>query len=126
MKKKIKVNYTKFPTFEEFVNQKSIENLYDFGGVNLRRRVFISGYNIVVLYEALVKKGYNTYNYEYADKEEFPLTTIGYLNMQMYIHRWELSEKCLLEQVTPDVIQETYKLFDEYKEKVKALEVKHE
>lgn len=123
MKKKIKVNYTKFPTFEKFVNKKSIEDFYDCCGSLLKRKIYINDYKIIVLCEALVDVGWEKYAYKQTARKEFPLTTSGYLEMQMYIHRNEFGEKCALEQVTVDVIHETYKLFDEYKEKLIALEV---
>ena len=123
MKKKIKVNYTKFPTFEKFVNKKSMEYYYDCCGSLLKRRIYIDGYKIIVLFEALVEVGWQKCDYKQTNREEFPLTTAGYLEMQMYIHRNEFGEKCALEQVTNYVIHETYKLFDEYEKKVKALEV---
>ena len=122
MKKKIKVNYTKFPTFEEFVNKKEIEHCYDFCGVQLRRIIFIQGYEIILKYEALVRRGTNYY-YETANEKKFALTSCGYLKMQMFVHRYEFVEQSDFISTNSKFEQETIKLFNEYQAKIKALEV---
>lgn len=123
MKKKIKVNYTKFPTFEEFVNKKEIEHCYDFCGVQLRRKIYIQGYEIILKYEALVRRGMNYY-YKPANEEKFALTSYGYLKMQMYVHRYEFVEQSDFISTNSKFKQETIKLFNEYQVKINALEVK--
>lgn len=122
MKKKIKVNYTKFPTFEAFVNKKEIEHCYDFCGVQLRRRIYINGYKIILKYEALVR-ACTDYYYKPANEEEFALTSYGYLQMQMYVHRYEFVEQSDFISTNSKFEQETIKLFNEYQAKIKALEV---
>lgn len=124
MKKKIKVNYSKFPTFEEFVNKKEIEHCYDFCGVQLRRKIYIQGYKIILKYEALVRRGMNYY-YEPANEKDFELTSYGYLKMQMYVHRYEFVEQSDFISTNSKFEQETIKLFNEYQTKIKALEVKN-